>query len=111
LPSLTRSFATKEQEKKPAMSIRNCSTGTKADFHAGAAVRAGAGFARPAADRDLFHHGAFSVEDVMMTRNALMAYSVGLLGLILVKVLAPGFTPGEHPDTRQIALITLVVPA
>ena len=35
----------------------------------------------------LFHHGAFSANDVFMTRNALVAYSVGLLGLILVKVL------------------------
>src|SRR5678815_1757351 len=36
----------------------------------------------------LFHYGQFSQHDVFMTRNALVAYSVGLLGLILVKVLA-----------------------
>ena len=34
----------------------------------------------------LFHHGAFTVHDVLMTRNALVAYSIGLLGMILVKV-------------------------
>ncbi|HKB82006.1 MAG TPA: murein biosynthesis integral membrane protein MurJ [Burkholderiales bacterium] len=57
----------------------------------------------------LFHHGAFGVEDVMMTRNALMAYSVGLLGLILVKVLAPGFYARQNIRTPvKIALITLV---
>ena len=57
----------------------------------------------------LFHHGSFGVEDVMMTRNALMAYSVGLLGLILVKVLAPGFYARQNIRTPvKIALITLV---
>jgi putative peptidoglycan lipid II flippase len=57
----------------------------------------------------LFHHGAFGADDVMMTRNALMAYSVGLLGLILVKVLAPGFYARQNIRTPvKIALITLV---
>ncbi len=57
----------------------------------------------------LFHHGAFGVRDVMMTRNALMAYSIGLLGLILVKVLAPGFYARQNIRTPvRIALITLV---
>ncbi|MEO8166517.1 MAG: murein biosynthesis integral membrane protein MurJ, partial [Betaproteobacteria bacterium] len=56
----------------------------------------------------LFHHGAFGVEDVMMTRNALTAYSIGLLGLILVKVLAPGFYARQNIRTPvKIALITL----
>ena len=57
----------------------------------------------------LFHHGAFGVEDVLMTRNALVAYSIGLLGLILVKVLAPGFYAKQNIRTPvKIALITLV---
>ncbi|MDN5935444.1 MAG: polysaccharide biosynthesis C-terminal domain-containing protein, partial [Nitrosospira sp.] len=44
-----------------------------------------------------------------MTRNALMAYSVGLLGLILVKVLAPGFYARQNIRTPvKIALITLI---
>ena len=57
----------------------------------------------------LFHHGAFTAEDVLQTRNALVAYSIGLLGLILVKVLAPGFTPartsapGENRDHLALA--------
>jgi putative peptidoglycan lipid II flippase len=58
----------------------------------------------------LFHHGAFSEQDVMMTRQALMAYSVGLLGLILVKVLAPGFYARQNIRTPvKIAVFTLVV--
>lgn len=56
----------------------------------------------------LFHHGAFSTNDVFMTRDALVAYSVGLLGLILVKVLAPGFYARQNVRTPvKIALVTL----
>ncbi|HJT51217.1 MAG TPA: murein biosynthesis integral membrane protein MurJ [Nitrosospira sp.] len=57
----------------------------------------------------LFHHGEFSPNDVWMTRNALVAYSLGLLGMILVKVLAPGFYARQNIKTPvKIALITLV---
>ncbi len=56
----------------------------------------------------LFHHGAFSAEDVFRTREALVAYSVGLTGLILVKVLAPGFYAQQNIRTPvRIALISL----
>src|SRR4051812_24735920 len=57
----------------------------------------------------LFHYGRFSEHDVFMTRNALVAYSVGLLGLILVKVLAPGFYARQNIKTPvKIGLIVLV---
>ena len=57
----------------------------------------------------LFHYGKFSVHDVWMTRNALIAYSVGLLGLIMVKVLAPGFYAQQNIRTPvKIALVVLV---
>ncbi|PTR08337.1 putative peptidoglycan lipid II flippase [Nitrosospira sp. Nsp5] len=57
----------------------------------------------------LFYHGEFSVNDVWMTRNALVAYSLGLLGLILVKVLAPGFYARQNIKTPvKIAIITLI---
>jgi len=57
----------------------------------------------------LFHYGEFTVHDVLMTRNALIAYSVGLLGLILVKVLAPGFYARQNIKTPvKIAFIALV---
>jgi len=58
----------------------------------------------------LFYHGEFSVNDVWMTRNALVAYSIGLLGLILIKVLAPGFYARQNIKTPvKIAVITLAV--
>lgn len=57
----------------------------------------------------LFQHGAFTVADVMQTRLALMAYSVGLTGLILVKILAPGFYARQDIRTPvKIAVLTLV---
>jgi putative peptidoglycan lipid II flippase len=39
----------------------------------------------------LFHYGKFDLQSVAMTGRALIAYGVGLIGLILVKILAPGF--------------------
>lgn len=39
----------------------------------------------------LFHYGKFDTQAVAMTGRALVAYGVGLIGLILVKILAPGF--------------------
>jgi putative peptidoglycan lipid II flippase len=57
----------------------------------------------------LFRYGEFGLNDVWMTRQALVAYSVGLLGLILVKVLAPGFYARQNIRTPvKIAVITLV---
>jgi len=56
----------------------------------------------------LFQYGAFSANDVMQTRSALVAYSIGLAGLILVKVLAPGFYARQDIRTPvKIALVTL----
>lgn len=56
----------------------------------------------------LFQYGAFTANDVLQTRTALVAYSVGLAGLILVKVLAPGFYARQDIRTPvKIALITL----
>ncbi|MFA6312750.1 MAG: murein biosynthesis integral membrane protein MurJ [Sterolibacterium sp.] len=58
----------------------------------------------------LFQHGAFSGTDVLQTRNALVAYSIGLAGLILVKVLAPGFYARQNIRTPvKIALFTLAI--
>ena len=56
----------------------------------------------------LFHYGAFTATDVINTRNAVIAYSIGLVGLIAVKVLAPGFYARQDIRTPvKIAVITL----
>ena len=58
----------------------------------------------------LFQHGAFTALDVLRTREALVAYSIGLTGLILVKVLAPGFYARQDIRTPvKIALFTLLI--
>lgn len=57
----------------------------------------------------LFHYGAFTASDVISTRDAVIAYSVGLVGLIAVKVLAPGFYARQDIRTPvRFAVITLV---
>ncbi len=57
----------------------------------------------------LFFYGEFTAHDVYMTRQALVAYSVGLVGFILVKVLAPGFYARQNIRTPvKIAIFTLV---
>lgn len=58
----------------------------------------------------LYQYGRFSVNDVMQTRAALLGYTVGLLGLILVKILAPGFYARQNMKTPvQIAFVTVLV--
>jgi putative peptidoglycan lipid II flippase len=57
----------------------------------------------------LFHYGRFGEHDLWMTRQALIAYSAGLLGLILVKILAPGFYARQNIGTPvRIAIVTLI---
>ncbi|HKY01499.1 MAG TPA: murein biosynthesis integral membrane protein MurJ, partial [Burkholderiales bacterium] len=58
----------------------------------------------------LFQYGQFGAHDLDMTRRALIAYSIGLLGLILVKILAPGFYARQDIRTPvKIAVVTLIV--
>ena len=58
----------------------------------------------------LFQYGKFSAFDAAMTQRALVAYSVGLMGLIVVKVLAPGFYSRQDIKTPvKIAIITLIM--
>lgn len=57
----------------------------------------------------LFQYGKFTGHDADMTQQALIAYSVGLLGIILVKILAPGFYAQQNIRTPvRIAVVTLV---
>ncbi|QDX30202.1 murein biosynthesis integral membrane protein MurJ [Dickeya poaceiphila] len=58
----------------------------------------------------LFQYGKFSAFDAMMTQRALVAYSIGLMGLILVKVLVPGFYARQDIKTPvKIGVATLVM--
>jgi len=57
-----------------------------------------------------FHYGAFGEQDVRMSAQALIAFSAGLLGFILVKVLAPGFYARQDTKTPvRIGMIAMGV--
>lgn len=57
----------------------------------------------------LFNYGKFAAGDVEQTRLAVMAYSVGLIGLLAVKILAPGFYARQDIRTPvRIAIVVLV---
>ena len=55
----------------------------------------------------LFHNGAFTEFHVQRTSVALMGYGVGLVGLVAIKVLAPGYYAKQ--DTRTPMLIAVAV--
>jgi len=58
----------------------------------------------------LYHYGAFSARDVQQTTTALMGYGAGLLGLVAIKVLAPGFYASQDIKTPvKIAVVVLVI--
>jgi putative peptidoglycan lipid II flippase len=66
-------------------------------------------FARPLV-AVLFHNGAFSERDVAQTTSALMGYGAGLLGLVAIKVLTPGYYASQDIKTpAMIAVAVLVI--
>ena len=54
----------------------------------------------------LFYHGAFEARDVLMSQRSLIAYSFGLVGFVLIKILAPGFYARQ--DTRTPVKIGII---
>jgi putative peptidoglycan lipid II flippase len=57
----------------------------------------------------LYHYGAFTARDVQMTAAALMGWGAGLLGVVAVKVLAPGYYASQDVKTPvRIAIVVLV---
>lgn len=58
----------------------------------------------------LYHYGAFTERDVAQTTTALMGYGAGLLGLVAIKVLAPGFYARQDIRTPvKIAIVVLLL--
>ena len=55
----------------------------------------------------LFQHGKFNAADVAKTAAALRGYGVGLVGIIAVKILAPGFYARQ--DMRTPVTIAVIV--
>jgi putative peptidoglycan lipid II flippase len=66
-------------------------------------------FARPLV-ATLFHYGAFKASDVDQVALALGGYGSGLLGLVAIKVLAPGYYASQDMRTpMRIAIVALVI--
>ena len=58
----------------------------------------------------LYHYGAFTDRDVQQTTLSLTGYGVGLLGLVAIKVLAPGYYASQDIRTPvRIAVIVLLI--
>ncbi|MEZ5641417.1 MAG: murein biosynthesis integral membrane protein MurJ [Burkholderiaceae bacterium] len=58
----------------------------------------------------LFHHGRFDAADVQRVTVALAGYGVGLVGLVAIKVLAPGYYASLDIRTPvKIAIAVLVI--
>jgi putative peptidoglycan lipid II flippase len=69
----------------------------------------GLGLLAEAANAVLFQGGRFTGYDVAQTAQALTGYAIGLLGLIGVKILAPGFYARQDIKTPvKIAVVALL---
>ena len=58
----------------------------------------------------LYHYGAFTATDVQQTTLALMGWGVGLVGIVAIKVLAPGYYASQDIKTPvRIAVVVLII--
>jgi putative peptidoglycan lipid II flippase len=57
----------------------------------------------------LFHHGAFTAQDVAKTAPALMGYGAGVVGLIAIKVLAPAYYAKQDTKTPMWIAVSVLV--
>ncbi len=105
LPSLAKHYA----DNDPGQYSRLLDWGLRMTLILAAPAAVGLGILAVPLIATLFHYGEFTARDVVMTQNALLAYAVGLVGLILVKVLALGFYARQNIKTPvKIALFTLL---
>jgi putative peptidoglycan lipid II flippase len=58
----------------------------------------------------LYHYGAFTELDVQQTTVALMGWGAGLVGIVAIKVLAPGYYANQDIRTPvRIAVVVLIL--
>lgn len=106
LPNLSAAFA----EKRTADYSRLLDWGLRLTLLLALPAAAGLGLLAEGLVAVLFQGGKFSWHDVQQTSLALVGYSVGLIGLIAVKILAPGFYAQRDIKTPvKIAVAALVV--
>ncbi|SFM91653.1 putative peptidoglycan lipid II flippase [Izhakiella capsodis] len=106
LPSMAKSFASGNHDEY----CRLMDWGLRLCFLLALPSAVGIGILAKPLTVALFQYGKFTAFDALMTQRALIAYSVGLMGIIIVKVLAPGFYSRQDIKTPvRIAIFTLVV--
>ena len=106
LPSLSKSFASGNHDEY----CRLMDWGLRLCFLLALPSAVALGILAKPLTVSLFQYGKFTAFDAAMTQRALIAYSVGLMGLIVVKVLAPGFYSRQDIKTPvKIAIVTLIM--
>jgi len=106
LPSLSRAYAQNDGEAYN----RLLDWGLRLVLLLGLPAALGLALFSDALVATLFNYGAFGAEDVAQTRLAVMAYAVGLIGLLAIKILAPAFYARQDIRTPvKIAALCLVV--
>ncbi len=105
LPSLSKAFAAQDTRQYSAL----LDWGLRLMLLTGLPAALGLALMADALVATLFHYGAFNAFDVGQTRTAVMAYAVGLIGLLAVKILAPGFYARQDIRTPvKIAIGVLI---
>jgi putative peptidoglycan lipid II flippase len=105
LPSLSKAHATGDKEEYSAL----LDWGLRLTFLIALPSAVGLATLAEPLTTTLFHYGKFDAKSVAMTSNALVAYGAGLIGLILVKILAPGFYAKQDIRTPvKIAIVVLI---
>ena len=105
LPSLSKAHATGDKEEYSAL----LDWGLRLTFLIALPSAVGLATLAEPLTTTLFHYGKFDAHSVVMTSKALVAYGVGLIGLILVKILAPGFYAKQDIRTPvKIAVVVLI---
>jgi len=105
LPSLSRAHAESQLDEYS----RLLDWGLRLTLLIAAPAAIGLGLLAEGTIAVLFQGGRFSSHDVTQTAQALVGYSIGLLGLIAVKILAPGFYARQDIKTPvKIAIVALL---
>ena len=105
LPSLSRAYARDDHASYNAL----LDWGLRLVVLLGLPAALGLALCSDALVATLFNYGAFGPQDVAQTRLAVMAYSVGLIGLLAIKILAPAFYARQDIRTPvKIAALCLV---
>lgn len=106
LPSLSRASATDDREEYSGL----LDWGLRLTFLLAVPAAVGLFVFGTPLTAVLFHYGKFDAHAVEMTRQALVSYGTGLVALILIKILTPGFYARQDIRTPvKIALLVLVI--